>query len=285
MEKQRKLNKFKVSIVIILIVLVFSISVFGRYISASIKEAYFAARQFYFSSDILSVAGAEYQYNNWGGLDVYPIEIQLRSYINERAKLEYDLNYSATVTVGSAYADKIKCTLNSYTEGAQSTINGTISATTNVDALVVYVKPLVQIQKNESVKLTVTASTSEPYVKEISCEFTLTPEILAGVSYTIEDITNRDYAVFRITNTASSGAQVQIEYDPRELVIDSNDAIYVNKVSEGTTSIGGKNYVNKLVFNMEKEFTRYVKFYKVDRTQNYTYTGVQANPAITVTTI
>ena len=285
MEKPKKLNKVKVSIVIVLIVLVFSLSVFGRYISASIKEAYFAARQFYFSSDILTVAGAEYQYNNWGGLDVYPIEIQLRSYINERAKLNYDLNYSATVTVNEGYTDKIKCTLNSYTEGAQSTISGTISSQTNVDALVVYVKPLVQIQKDESVKLTVTASTSEPYVKEISCEFTLTPEILAGVSYTIEDVTNRDYAVLRITNTASSGAQVQLQYDPTKLVIDSNDAIYVEKVSEATTSVDGKNYVNKLVFNMEKEFTRYVKFYKVDRTQNYTFPGVQATTPITVTTI
>lgn len=285
MEKPRKLNKVKISIVLILIVLVFSISVFGRYISASIKEAYFAARQFYFSSDILTVAGAEYQYNNWGGLDVYPIEIQLRSYINERARLEYDLNYSATVTVNEGYTDKIKCSLNSYTEGAPTTINGTIEATTNIDALVVYVQPLVQIQKNESVKLTVTASTSEPYVKEISCEFTLTPEILAGVSYTIEDVTNRDYAVLRITNTAASGAQVQLEFDPSELVIDSNDAIYVEKVREETTNIDGKQYVNKLVFNMEKEFTRYVKFYKVDRTQNYTYPGVQENSPITVTTI
>lgn len=285
MKEPKKLNKVKISIVVILIVLVFSISVFGRYIYGNIREAYFASKQFYFTSDILTVAGAEYQYTNWGGLDVYPLEIQLRSYINERAKLDYDLNYSATVTVLDGYTDKINCTLNSYGENAQSTVNGTISSTTNVDILVVYVQPKVQIQKNESVKLRVTASTSEPYVKEISCEFTLTPEILAGISYKIEDITNRDYAVFQITNTASSGAQLEIEFDPSKLVIDSNDPIYLNKVSEETTSIGGKNYVKKIVFNIEKEFTRYVKFYKVDRTKNYTYNGLEGTSPITVKSI
>lgn len=283
MEKPRKLNKLKVAIVVILILLFFTITVFGRYIYNSAREAYLVARQFYFSSDILTVNGSNYQYNNWAGVDVYPIEFELRSYNNEISKLDYDLEY--TVTCETENTDKIECTVNSHGEGASSTVTGIIYASTNKSNVVVYVKPLVQIQQNETVKVKVTARTEEPYEKEISCEFSLKPEIHAGISYTIEDSVNSEYALLKITNTQDMGLPITLEFDPRELRIDSNDDIYVNKTSQGTTSISGKQYVNKLVFNMEKESTRYVKFYKVDKSQNYTYPGVEETSAITVTTI
>lgn len=106
MEKRRKLNKLKVSIVIIIVVLMISISVFGRYIYNSLREAYFIAEQFYFTSDILTVNGANYTYNNWGGTSVYEIDFDLLSYTNELAKLDYDLGY--TVTCSTNDTDKIK---------------------------------------------------------------------------------------------------------------------------------------------------------------------------------
>ena len=106
MGKEKKLNKLKVSIVIIIVVLMISISVFGRYIYNNIREAYFIAEQFYFSSDILTVNGSEYQYNNWGGSSVYEIEIELHSYINEITKLDYDLGYTVTCTTSDS--DKVK---------------------------------------------------------------------------------------------------------------------------------------------------------------------------------
>ena len=43
-------------------------------------------------------------------------------------------------------------------------------------------------------------------------------------------------------------------------------------------------YAKKVVFNLEAETTKFVKFYKVDKTQNYTYTGLAGTSAITVTT-
>ena len=79
---KRKLNKFKVGIVVILIILVFSITVFGRYIYNNAREAYFSAKQFYFSSNILTANGSNYQYDNWGGLGTYAIEFELYSYLN-----------------------------------------------------------------------------------------------------------------------------------------------------------------------------------------------------------
>ena len=107
MARQKKLNKFKIILVIVIIMFTLSVPVFGRYIYTLIRETYFSAKQFYFTSDILTVSGANYTYTNWGGLDPYEIVFNLYSYNNELAKLHYDLEY--TVTCESLSTDKITC--------------------------------------------------------------------------------------------------------------------------------------------------------------------------------
>lgn len=104
--KEKKLNKLKIGILVVLIVLVFAVSVFGRYIYNNIREAYLTGKQFFFSSDILTVNGSEYQYSNWGGSSTYAIEFELYSYMNQISKLDYDLGY--TVTCTTTDTDKIK---------------------------------------------------------------------------------------------------------------------------------------------------------------------------------
>jgi len=282
MKKRRKLNKLKVTIAIIIVVLFLTTIVFGRYIYNSAREAYLISKQFYFTSDILTVNGTLYQFDNWTGTDVYPIEFELRSYNNEISKLNYDLEY--IVSCETDEPDKVQCTVNSYAEGASSTGTGTIYASNNVSNVAIYVKPLVPIEENETITVRVTARTEVPYQKELKCDFVLKPRAPAGVSYKIEDVANRDYAVLQIFNTADSGSNVVVNFNPTTLRVDSNDENYVNRVlaKTKTTNISGSQYVNEFVFFMEKESTKYVKFYKVDKTQNYTYTGVSGTSAITV---
>ena len=86
--------------------LTISITVFGRYIYNAAREAYFISKKFYFTSNILTANGSEYQYNNWGGSAVYAIEFDLYSYTNQDTKLDYDLGY--TVTCSTSNTDKIK---------------------------------------------------------------------------------------------------------------------------------------------------------------------------------
>ena len=278
--RQKKLNKLKVSIVIVLIVLLFTITVFGRYIYNNVKEAYLTAQQFYFSSDILTVNGSEYQYNNWGGIDVYPIEFDLYSYTNELSKLDYDLGYS--VTCSTSDTDKIKLGINNKQDGAPTTVTGTIPASTNTSRVVVFVTPIAEIERNDSVKVQVSASTSVPYQKTISCEFTLKIETQGENTYSIEDVANRDYAILKLTNANDTATEVTLEFDPSKLRLDLNDEIYLNKKEIQTSTINGNIYVKKIVFNLEAETTKYVKFYKVDISQNYTYPGVQTISPIEV---
>jgi len=280
MRKRGKLNKLKVSIVIIFIVLLTSTIVFGRYIYNNIREAYLTAKQFYFSSDILTVNGSEYQYENWGGEDVYRISFDLYSYNNELSRLDYDLDY--TVSCSTSDTSKIKCTVNSNEDGATNTDTGTIPASTNTSRVVVFVTPLTTLNIGDSVKVTVTASTSVPYQKTISCEFTLIVGTQGQNTYSIEDVTNRDYAILKLTNVNNMETQVTLEFDPNELRIDMNDEVYIKRISEETISISGKQYTKKVVFKIDADTTKYVKFYKVTKSQNYTYPGVQAQSPIDV---
>ena len=281
MEKSKKINKLKVGIIVFLVILVFSIVVFGRYIYNTALEAYFSARQFYFSSDILTLSGASHTYDNWGGVGEYEIVFNLNSYNNELSKLDYDLNY--TVTCESLSTSKISCSIEG-TEG-QTTANGTIYATTNTSTVTVLVNPLTQKDEGETVKLKVTARTEEPYQKEISCTYSLYIKLPEGNTYSIEDVAGRDYAILKLVNRSVSGIPAILEFDPNILRLDLNDEIYADSdklISVETTTISGKQYINTIVFEMEKESAKNVKFYKVDKSQNYTYPGVGATSTITV---
>ena len=103
-------------------------------------------------------------------------------------------------------------------------------------------------------------------------------------TYSIEDAKNNEYAILKLT-CPNDEATVTLEFDPTKLRIDTNDEVYINRDESKTvtTTINGKQYVNKIVFDLPAETTRYVKFYKVDKTQNYTYPGVQETSPIEVT--
>lgn len=276
MEKRRKLNKVKVGIVLFIIVIAFSITVFGRYIYNVVRDAYLTAQQFYFESDILDINTPEYSYNNWGGIDVYEIEFELYSYNNLLEKLDYDLEY--TLTCQSLSTDKIECDLRTIDGG--TTADGTIyTSANNTVREKIYVTPIDDIALGETVYLLVTAKTEDPYVKEISCRFSITASTQGLNSYKIEDVENRDYAVLNLVNGNVTAMPVVIEIDPDVLRLDLNDEIYQN--NEGIELEG--NYVKKITFNMEAESSKNIKLYKVDKTQNYTYPGANLENVITVT--
>lgn len=276
MEKGRKLNKLKVGIVLFIIVIAFTITVFGRYIYNNLRDAYLTAQQFYFESDILEINTPEYSYNNWGGIDVYEIEFDLYSYNNVLEKLDYDLEY--TLTCQSLSTDKISCSIRTADGG--TTANGTIYKSSNNTAREkILVTPIADIALGETVYLLVTARTEDPYVKEISCRFSITASTQGLNSYKIEDVANRDYAVLNLVNGNVTATPVTIEIDTDVLRLDLNDEIYQD--NQGIELDG--SYVKKITFNMEAESSKNIRLYKVDKTQNYTYPGVNLENVISVT--
>ena len=278
--KDKKLNKVKVSITIFLIVLLIAVTAFGRYIYNNAREAYFTAKQFFFTSDLLTLDNQTYTYKNWGGIDTYEINLDLYSYANTLLRLDYDLNYE--ISCEALQPEKIKCGINSA-DGPTLT-NGIIYATTNVSQITIFVTPLTTINKGETVTVAIKASTQEPYQKEISCEVSLKVEQQTTNTYEIEDVANRNYAVLKLVNAQDTALQYTLTFDPRELRLDLNDEIYVNKISAETTTINGNEYVNKIVFNLDKESAKNIKFYKVDMSRDYTYPSGDTTSAINIST-
>lgn len=285
MKEHKKINKVKVAITIFIIILLISISVFGRYIYNNAREAYFTSRKFYFTSDLLTLDNQKYTYEDWGGIDVYETSVDLYSYANKFLRLDYDLNYE--ISCESLSPSKIKCTLNSA-DGPTST-TGVIYAKidgreNNVSKVGIYITPLTQINKGEIVTFAVKASTKEPYLKEISCEISLKVKEQTTNSYKIEDEPNRNYAILELVNAQNTALQYTLTFDPKVLRIDTNDELCVNKISGASTTIEGIQYLNKIVFNMDKESAKKIKFYKVDMTKDYTYPSGDTTPVINVST-
>lgn len=283
MAEQKKLNKKKVVIVAIIIVLILSVPVFGRYIYHSIRETYLLSKQFYFTSDVLTATGANYTINEWSGLDQYEISFDLYSYNNELAKLDYDLEYK--VTCENLSTDSITAVIDDGSTGS-SEISGIIYGTpptgTNETSVRILINPKVRLERGDKVKVKVKAETEEPYKKQLSCTFILDVAQETTNAFTIEDITNRDYAILNLVNKGKTAAPVVIEFDPSELRLDLNDEIYRDNNRVYTTTISGETYINKIECTLEAESAKNVKFYKVDKSENYSYTGLSGTSKIKV---
>lgn len=106
MAKHKKVIKIKLSVILLLVIIVIATTVFGRYVYNNIREAYFTSKEFYFTSDLLTLNNATYQYEDWGGVDAYEINFDLYSYANTLLRLDYDLEYQ--ISCETPQTDKVK---------------------------------------------------------------------------------------------------------------------------------------------------------------------------------
>lgn len=271
--KNRKINKVKVSIVlIILLILLMNLTGFGRFIYNSIKDRYLSSQSFYFTSNLLDVNNAQLTYNNWTGTDVYKLDIALYSYENELLRLDEDLDYTITCSTTST---KIDCRIGSQADGG-TTATGTIEAkinniANNEKVISIYLVPKdgVEFDVGEKVVVTVRAFTTEPYAKTISADFTFDITTI-GADYQIEDIAYRNYVLVKLKNTEPVDSSVTLKFDPDVVRLDMNDEAYLNNLGYETENIGGHDYITEITFLMAEESSKNIKFYKVDKSQDYT---------------
>ena len=266
--RNRKINKIKVSItLIIILILLIHITGFGRYIYSNLKDRYLTSKAFYFSSDLLQENGATYEYRNWGGTSLYKIDIDLYSFENELLKYDEDLEYKVRATTTST---KVNCAIGSTT--GTSTSSGTIYLSeNNTEHVSIFISPKTgqQLVQGDSVTITVTAYTEKPYAKTISADFVF--EIKAeGAEFEIDDDEYLSYATLKLNNTLDINTNVVLKFDPNIVRLDMNDEIYSNNLGVVTEKINGSNYINQIQFIIPRESSKNIKFYKVDKSQNYT---------------
>lgn len=303
-KKSTKKKKDKrIFLMIMLVIFIFITTVFGRYITSSIHDFFLRSKEFYFYSDKLKEEGANYQVENWSGVDRYEIVINMNSRSNNLNVTSYDIDYDISYT----YSDNVICDI--------SKTSGTIYASTNSDSFNIILTPNTKLNTGDTVWIEITATSKGPYKKTLTGKFTLVVG-KENVSYTIEDLANRQYLELKITNTLSYytveqsfdshkagdritideylslseenkrkcySARVNIDFNPENVLIDITNGTYKNGTNVQTTQIDGFTYVDSFSLSIDAITSVNIRFYKTDVTKDYTYNGLGSS-VITVST-
>ncbi len=283
--EKRKINKFKVGILIfIFLIFLFTVSGLGRFVYNGMRDKYLTSKNFYFTSNLLEMNGANYEYANWDGIGIYDFEIELYSKINDLQKLDEDLEYTIMVN----FPDEVNCSINdtnfvepdpidkSVTKpiSRNSTILAKIDGEyNNRDTAKIYVKAIDDdtiFANGKTIDIEVTAYTTEPYRKSLTATF----RIKISTSYTVDDAMGRKYAVLTVRNTSTLPQDLTIKLNyPNETLFDMNNDAFVYKKSynyvndtmlgnySGTTTKYYGN-LNEVTFEIPAESSKSIKLYK-----------------------
>jgi len=312
-EKQNKNTKKKIIVICIALIAISLMSVFARYMLNRIDDFFTRAQEFYFYSDKLG-RGPEYpvyQLESWGGTEPYEIAINMSSSMNTLQSATYDIKYDISVTCSGNVlysVDKTEGIIYSATHKDEFTV-------------VVIPNSLIPLKTGDMayVEITVTANTAagparSPYEETLKARFNLVVG-KESVDYRISDSPYAPYLELIITNTRSeyrvdtaflgytvgslisredylelepedqkkcSSVIIEVEFDPRVLLLDMTNENYLRRIDEHMIGIGGYNYIDKMTFKVDAITATVVRFYKVDPTKNYSYPGTPT-PVVQVT--
>lgn len=312
-KKIRKFKKFwmnasfvkKVAFVLSSIVILASFGVtFGRYAYIEVRDLYFASKNFYFNSDKLDVKLARYQVDNWSGAEDYPIKFNMDSYKNNNVFSTSDISYDITYRCSS----NVICSIDK-TEGV-------ITASKHVDSFTVIIEPNAIFEDGDTAWLEVDAHSTAPYEKTLSGRFVLKIGKI-GTTYEIVDKVGSPYFDLNITNTLDyyiveeefgdydlnqrldintylglsdenkakcTSVFVNLNFDPEVTILDMTNEKYLSATDvRHETLRDGFEYVNGISFKVDALSSVYVRFYKSDTTQNYTYPFVNSSSIVDVT--
>lgn len=277
--KVKKINP--IILFIILAVVVFLTPKFistAKYVYNAIHEHYLSSKDFYFSSDKLSINHTEYEItNNWSGAEPYIITVNMSSKENDMAYTEADINYNISYTC----SDNVSCSL----DKTESTIVGRDNNGVNEDYFTITLSPSGNsaLADGEKAWVDITASSTSPYTQTITGKLIL--EVgSADISYEIIDKPNQQYLTVNITNSQSVGSDVTLSFDPSVVLLDMTSRFRLDSTGNTNGQLNGYNYFNSITSYVESLSTTTVKFYKEDATQDYSYVnGSGGTPVITLT--
>ena len=285
MSRRKKINKFKVAIVVFaLLVFLLSVTGLGRFTYNAVRDRYLSSKKFYFTSDLLTPNGnatEPHVYENWDGIGIYELDINMFSKNNDLERYDGDLKYSVKLDYNNTniecslkYNDFSLATGNEYYREEELVDNRqTIDGSTNENKLVVYVRPKEdkELEIGQEYTIKVTAYTSEPYKKTIEGTFKI---IVSDVAFEIEpDQADVPYVVMNVRNSRDYDSNVTINLKNTSLLrLDmTNRAVYeAQNDSDTATKVDTdpNGVVTAITFKMPKETSEDIKFYKTSPTNN-----------------
>ena len=304
MNKKKVLSYRKV-ILIIIFGLLLSVSSFSlaKYIIQEFHSYYLNAKHFYFTSNRLKKNNPTYLVNNWSGVGSFNISFDLLSQKNSLVYTDYDIPYKVTFEC----PDGVTCNVDKSSGVIYS------ASITHSDTVTVSVNPSRNYVEGERLSIHIVATSTEPYVETISANFEYVVG-KQGITYEIEDETNRPYMVLKITSAINYcevtqafdsynvgdyiessvyrslsatdkskciGEPITLTFDPNVILLDTTSDI-VNLATISNTAISGTDYVSRLEFNIEPVSTMAIKFYKHNTSTNYTYPYENSSSIVTV---
>lgn len=295
------MTKRKVIIILLIIAIALPVGItFSKYAYTFISNYLMEANNFFFNSDKLTQKGITYNINNWSGVSPFTIQFELNNHKNNILTSAADITYDIEVSC----SDDITCALNST--------SGVIYVKELTDNFVLSVTPKRVFDTNENVEINVVATSSSPYVKTLSAKFIATVG-KKGISYEIVDEAYQPYLNFTITNALDqykvleafdnyevgniissdaylalseenknkcASALVTLSFDPSKIILDTTTNL-LKKSTTTTTNVDGVDYISSITFKVDALSSNIIRFYKKDKTKNYTYPFGTTDPIIT----
>ena len=247
----------------------------ARYVYNAIHDNYVSSKDFYFSSDKLGTDHPEFQItNNWSGAQTYTIPINMTSKRNDMFTTESDIEY----TISCECSDNIEYTLSKSRGTILGTIhedennNGTLSI--NEDWFDIDIDPKNGriLNNTEIAWIEVTVTSTSPYSQELTGKLIL--EVgSSNLYYEITDSADSPYLMVNIINSSPQAENVTLTYDPEDVLIDMTNHFYLNSTATTNETLNGYQYLNSVTSSVNSLSTTSVKFYKIDPTQDYTYSS------------
>ena len=256
---------------------------YAKYVSNSVLNYYLNSKGFYFKSDNLDTEIKNNADTSWDGDKV---TFSITNSSNKSLATEYDIKYEITCSVEETDTTKV-CYLNGTNS---SKVTQTLSAdfackdTTNnkdVSSLdeVTCTKQgytwtavpntstnyfeVVDINGKDvdTANVIITATSTSPYKKTIKGKYTLNKDKSELGTLSLKYETKTHYENVIVTNSYNEDKCIKLTWNSDDLVIDNSDSYQ--------TLINDNNYINGVIFKLNKKDSTNFIFYKQDKSKTY----------------
>lgn len=259
---------------------------FAKYVSNEVLNYYLITKGFYFTSDELSINEKKNIDTSWDGESV---NFTLTNSANNTLATEYDIKYTVTCTVEQAQEETKTCYLNGTTSNVVEATLSTNTGCKNKSNDGVDVSTYHEVQCNEegylwesipslaemsfevvdttgkevdTATVLIKAEATAPYKKELTAKYILNKDKGEIGSLSVKYESRNTYENVIVTNSYNEKKCVKLSWDASKLIIDLDEEIQNNKDSN--------DYINEIIFEIDKKNSNNYKFYKVDSAKTYT---------------
>lgn len=259
MKHERKIRK-SIKIIGLGLCLIIASITLAKYAGVITNKYLQTTKEFYFTSDSLSVSGMHYSFNNFDGVsnNPYLIHFNISNRLNDIKWTPEDINYNLTISCNS---DVVECAIADDTTKTLAYYANTSST----DTITAMITPKVNLDNDETVDVEITASSFSPYKQKLSATFTLKVNV-EGIGYRIEDSSNSLYALLVISNKSAGMKDLSINIDDSKFKL--------NTSTSELTLLEDKNnndYIDSFDLSIDAYSEKIIQLYKTSIDKSYIY--------------